>query len=77
MPNAPTEVQGGVRVDHNNLLWYGLTWHVKQGWMIAAGFKLKQKLSIGYSFDIYTAQLSVYESGSNGHELIINYEFLK
>lgn len=75
LPNAPVEVQTGVRVAHNDLLWYGLGWRAKQGWMISAGMKLKQKFSIGYSFDIYRSPLSIYEKGSAGHELLLHYEW--
>jgi type IX secretion system PorP/SprF family membrane protein len=75
LPNAPVEVQTGVRVIHNELLWYGLGWRARQGWMISAGMKLKQKFSIGYSFDIYRSPLSVYEKGSPGHELLLHYEW--
>jgi type IX secretion system PorP/SprF family membrane protein len=77
LPNAPLEFQGGARVEHNNLLWWGLTWRAKQAWMISAGLKIKQKFNIGYSFDIYTTPLSVYDKGSNGHEIVLRYDFIK
>lgn len=76
LPNAPLEVQSGLRVNHNNLFWYGLNYRVRQGWMISGGVKLKQKFSIGYSFDIYSSPLTIYEKGSSGHELMLHYEFL-
>lgn len=75
LPNAPMEVQSGVRVVHNDLLWYGLSWRAKQGWMISAGMKLKQKFTIGYSFDIYNSPLNIYQRGSTGHELLLHYEW--
>lgn len=77
LPNAPSEFQGGVRVEHNNLLWYGLTWRAKQSWMISAGLRIKQKFNIGYSYDIYTTPLSVYDKGSNGQEIVLRYDFIK
>jgi type IX secretion system PorP/SprF family membrane protein len=77
LPNAPTEFQGGARVEHNNLFWYGLTWRAKQAWMISAGLRIKQKFNIGYSFDIYTTPLSVFDKGSNGHEIMLRYDFIK
>jgi len=76
LPNAPLEVQAGARLEHSNLLWYGLGWRARQGWMISAGLKLKKKFSIGYSFDIYSSPLNIYEKGSAGHELLLHYEFL-
>jgi type IX secretion system PorP/SprF family membrane protein len=77
LPNAPLEFQGGARVEHNNLFWYGLSLRANQSWMISAGLKIKQKFTIGYSFDIYTTPLSIYDKGSNGHEVMLRYDFIK
>jgi hypothetical protein len=77
LPNAPLEVQGGARVEHNNIFWYGLTWRAEQAWLISAGVRIKQRFNIGYSFDIYYSPLSVYDDGSNGHEIMLRYDFLK
>jgi len=77
LPNAPTEIQGGARVEHNNLFWYGLTWRKQQAWMISAGLRLKSRFNIGYSFDIYNQPLGVYDKGSNGHEIMLRYDFIK
>jgi type IX secretion system PorP/SprF family membrane protein len=76
LPNAPLEIQTGLRVAHDDLLWYGLNWRWRQGWMVAAGVKLKKKFSIGYSFDLYKSPRSIYEKGSTGHELLLLYELL-
>lgn len=77
LPNAPLEIQGGARVEHNNLFWYGLTWRAHQAWLISAGVRIKEKFSVGYSFDIYSSPLSIYDGGSNGHEIMLRYEFIK
>ena len=77
LPNAPLEVQGGARVEHNNMFWYGLSWRVDQAWMISAGLRIKQKFQIGYSFDIYTSPLGQFDNGSNGHEIMLKYDFIK
>ena len=77
LPNAPTELQGGFRIEHHNLFWYGLALKKEQSWMISAGLRLKQRFNIGYSFDIYTTPLSVYNSGSGGHEVMLRYDFIK
>ncbi|HVK97119.1 MAG TPA: type IX secretion system membrane protein PorP/SprF [Flavisolibacter sp.] len=77
LPNAPTEVQGGVRVSHNNLLWYGLSWRGTQAWLLSAGLKLAEQFHLGYSFDIYSKPVSIYDGNSNGHELMLRYEFKK
>ena len=77
LPNAPVEVQGGARVEHNNIFWYGLTWRAEQAWLISTGVRIKQKFNIGYSFDIYYSPLSIYDKGSNGHEIMLRYDFVK
>ncbi len=77
LPNAPDEVQGGIRVEHNDLFWYGLGLRAKQSWMLSAGLRVKHRFNIGYSFDIYTTPLSVYDHGSNGHEIMLRYDFIK
>jgi hypothetical protein len=74
LPNAPLEMQTGVQVTHDELLWYGLSWRLRQGWMLSAGVKVKHKFSIGYSFDFYKSPSSIYEKGSSGHELLLYYE---
>ena len=77
LPNAPVEFQGGARVEHSNTFWYGLAYRLRQAWMINAGVRIKGKFNIGYSFDIYKTPLSVYESGANGHEIMLRYDFIK
>lgn len=77
LPNAPLEVQVGGRLEHRDLFWYGLSWRVGQAWMISAGLHVTPKFHLGYSFDLYTSPLSVYDRGSSGHELMLRYDFLK
>lgn len=77
LPNAPLEFQGGVRVEHLETFWWGLSLRAHQSLMLSAGVKLKKKFTIGYSFDIYRTPLSVYDNGSNAHEFLIRYDFLK
>ena len=77
MPNAPTEIQGGVRVEHNELFWWGLGYRAKQSWMLSAGVHIRKKFTIGYSFDIYQTPANVFEAGANAHELLLSYNFSK
>jgi type IX secretion system PorP/SprF family membrane protein len=77
VPSAPLEVQGGVRVEHRELFWYGVGVRAHQSWMLSAGLKIHKKFSIGYCFDIFQTPLSVYERGSNGHEVMLKYDFIK
>ena len=77
LPNAPKEFQGGVRVEHSELLQWGVAYRAHQGWLVNAGVKIQKKTTIGYSFEIYKSPLSLFDGGSNAHELMLRYEFLK
>lgn len=77
LPNAPLEFQGGARVEHKEVFWWGLALRARQSWMISAGVKIQKKFTVGYCFDIFNTPLSVYDKGSNGHEILLRYDFLK
>ena len=77
LPEVPLEVQGGVRVEHNDVFWWGVALRARQSWMLSAGVKLHKKFTIGYCFDIFQTPLSVYDRGSNGHEVLLKYDFLR
>jgi len=77
LPNAPLEFQGGVRVEHKEVFWWGVALRARQSWMLSAGVHIQNKFTIGYCFDIFSTPLSVYDKGSNGHEVLLRYDFLK
>lgn len=77
LPNAPLEFQGGIRVEHKDIFWWGVALRARQSFMISAGVKVHKKFTIGYCFDIFSTPLSVYDGGSNGHEILLKYEFLR
>lgn len=77
LPNAPLEFQGGARVIHKELFWWGVALRARQSWMLSAGVHIQKKFTIGYCFDIFQTPLSIYDKGSNGHELLLRYDFLK
>ena len=77
LPNAPTELQAGARVEHRELFWWGLSLRARQSWMLSTGIKLQKKMTIGYSFDIYSSPLSVFDQGPNAHELLLRYQLSK
>lgn len=77
LPNAPAEFQGGVRVEHNELFFWGLSLRAKQSFMLSAGLHVKKKFTIGYSFDIYQTPMSVFDAGGNAHEMLLRYNFSK
>lgn len=77
LPNAPMEFQAGARVEHKEVFWWGLSLRARQSWMLSAGVKVQKKLTLGYSFDIYSTPLSVFDKGPNAHEVLLRYSFLK
>lgn len=77
LPNAPTEYQFGARVEHNERFWWGAGYRINQSFMLSAGVHVNKKFTIGYSFDIYSTPVSVYDAGSNGHEMLLKYNLSK
>lgn len=77
LPNAPTEIQAGARIEHRELFWWGLSLRARQSWMLSAGVKVQKKLTLGYSFDIYSTPLSVFDKGPNAHEVLLRYQLKK
>ena len=77
LPNAPLEFQGGARVEHNDIFFWGISLRARQSWMLSAGVHVKKKFTIGYAFDLYSTPLSTFDGGANAHELLLRYDFLK
>jgi hypothetical protein len=77
LPNAPTEIQGGVKVEHKELFWWGLSFRAKQSAILSAGVNIQQRLNLGYSFDIYRTPLSLFDAGANAHELMLRLKLKK
>lgn len=77
LPNAPTEYQAGVRVEHNQLLWWGLGFRARQSITASAGVHITPKFTLGYGFDIYQNPLSVFAAGGLAHEFLIRYNLAR
>jgi type IX secretion system PorP/SprF family membrane protein len=77
LPNAPTELQAGARVEHRELFWWGLAFRSRQSAILSAGVNLQKRFSLGYSFDIYRTPLSLFDAGSNAHELTLRLRLKK
>jgi type IX secretion system PorP/SprF family membrane protein len=77
LPNAPVDIQGGARVEHSKVFWWGVAYRARQSWILSAGVHIKEKFTVGYSFDIYKTPLSVYDKGANAHEILLRYDFIK
>ncbi len=77
LPNAPKEFQAGIRVEHDQLFWYGVSLRAKQSFMLSAGVNINKSFTVGYAFDIYRTPLSIYDAGANAHEILLRYNILK
>jgi type IX secretion system PorP/SprF family membrane protein len=47
LPNAPLEFQGGIRVEHSEVFWWGLALRAKQSFILSAGVNLNKKFTVG------------------------------
>ncbi len=77
LPNAPLEFQGGVRVAHNDLFWWGLSMRARQSFILSAGVNIQKRFNLGYSFDVYRTPLSLFDGGANAHELMLRLRLKK
>jgi type IX secretion system PorP/SprF family membrane protein len=77
IPNSPSELDFGCKVDYKDLVWWGLNWRVRQAWVLQCGFKLFDQLGFAYSYDYYSSPFSDYNTGNNAHEVGLRYEFKK
>lgn len=75
LPNSPVDIEGGVRIEHKELLWVGFNYHYKQSFAAFAGVKINQKLAIGYAYDEYKTPLSIFDDGGDAHEISLRYFF--
>jgi len=77
LPNAPFELATGFRVTHNETLWWGLGYRLKQSISVSAGVHVNKKYTIGYNYDGYINPINNFSGGSAGHEFILKYNFVK
>jgi len=75
--NKPTPLQPefSARMIYKNLFWIGGSYRLKESASALLGLTIKDKLSIGYSYDMLTSKIRTYTSGS--HEIMITYQFIK
>lgn len=67
--HSPSEYDFGARLDYQDKIWWGLNWRVEQSWSLQAGFKMLQRVRLGYSYDYYETPISVYAGGTGAHEI--------
>lgn len=77
MPEAPTELDLGVRLEHRHIFWWGVNHRFHQSFSLYAGVYTKSNLTIGYAFDVYKTPLSLFDRGGNAHEIMLQYAIKK
>jgi type IX secretion system PorP/SprF family membrane protein len=75
LPNAPTDMIVGARVEHNSAFWWGLGYRARQSYMLSAGVHISKKITLGYSFEDYISPISTFDGNANGHELLLRYNW--
>ncbi|HRN92683.1 MAG TPA: PorP/SprF family type IX secretion system membrane protein [Ferruginibacter sp.] len=75
--NSPSEFEFGMQLDYQDKVWWGINWRIEQAWSLQAGFKIKKKIGLSYSYDYYQAPISIFTNGSGAHELGLRFELGK
>ncbi len=76
-PSAPADIEGGVMLEHKDLLRVGVSAHYKQDYTLFAGVKINHKFLISYAYDAYLKPVGFFEGGNIAHELMLRYFFSK
>jgi len=72
---APFQPEFSLRAFYKNILWLGGSYRINDAASALVGVTIKDKLTIGYSFDFITSNIKSYSRGS--HEIAICYQFIK
>ncbi len=74
-PTSLSQVEFSLRGIYKKSYWLGASIRVYDSYSVVAGFKVKEKVSVGYAYDMGNSNLKNYHSGS--HELMLIYSFIK
>lgn len=72
-PPAPPKLDFNLMATYRKMIWAGLGIRTRDAVSVMAGFRYKDMLTIGYSFDITTTDLKNYNSGT--HEVLLGIAF--
>ncbi len=72
---TPSQPEFSLRGFYKNLFWIGGSYRMNESASVLAGVTIKEKLTIGYSYDIPTTKIRTYTSGS--HEIVLTFQFIK
>ncbi len=70
---APVKLDINLKTMYKETIWVGAGFRSQDAWSVMAGFKYKNMLSIGYSYDITHTDLRNYSTGS--HEIMMGFTF--
>lgn len=73
--HSPSEYEAGVKLDYQDKIWFAFIYKFEQLYSLQAGFKLKDKLNLSYSYDGYKTPISEFDGGSAAHEIGIRFDF--
>lgn len=72
---APFQPEFSMRLLYKNLFWIGGSYRMNDAASALFGVTIKDKFTVGYSYDITTSNFKKYTKGS--HEISICYQFIK
>lgn len=73
VPGAPTQFDGILNFAWENKFWVGAVYHSNYALGVNAGITVHKQLSIGYSYEMITADIGKYAGVS--HEIMVNFKF--
>lgn len=71
--DTETQYEFGARLIYEEMLWAGLNYRSQDALAALLGYRLKDKWSISYSYDMTLSGLRNYHSGT--HEIVLGYRF--
>jgi len=75
MSPAPVTMDINMKVNFKEQMWGGVSYRTNDALVIIAGYNIKGRIDIGYSYDVTLSGLSQYSAGS--HEIMLGYRFFK
>ncbi len=71
----PVQLDASARIIYKSNLWLGGSYRTDDAASVFAGYRIKEYLAIGYSFDFTTSNMKKYSDGT--HEIFIQFRFGK
>jgi len=68
---APVNLTTAIKTTYNNAYWLGVSYNNSKNIGIGLGYLMKERLSLGYAYDLSLSDIRSYHSGS--HEISISY----